>query len=243
MVPAAFVAMDAFPLTPNGKVDRKALPSPVARAAEAGAFVPPLGNVEDVVAQLWRETLGTERVGANDNFFDFGGHSLMAARMISRVNTAFGIKLGVSAMFRFPTVRLLSTEVNCVAEAHGEISQIAQLQKGECDTPIYFIRAGGLEQKIAGLIGEGYNIFGVDLLLPIDHEAHSSTEASAASPTLKALASDYADAIVAHAGGRPIVVGGYSFSGKVAFETASSCWSAANTFPSFCSWTLTPGEG
>jgi amino acid adenylation domain-containing protein len=221
MVPAAFVAMGAFPLTPSGKVDRKAMPAPVAKAAQGGAFVQPHGEVEEVIAQIWGELLGSDRIGANDNFFDFGGHSLMAARFISRVNKAFGAKLGISSIFRFPTVSLLGAEVNRVAEIRAENSHMVQLQKGRGAPPIYFIRAGTLEQKIASLIGEGYNIFGVDLLLPIDQSVPSAAQASETTPTLKELATSYVDAIVAHAGAGPVIVAGYSFSGKVAFEAAS----------------------
>jgi thioesterase domain-containing protein/acyl carrier protein len=221
MVPAAFVAMSAFPLTPNGKVDRKAMPAPVAKTAAPAAFVQPNGEVEEVVARIWGEVLGSQKIGANDNFFDFGGHSLMAARFIARVNKALGVKLGISAAFRFPTVSLLGAEVSRVAEARAETSHIVQLQKGGCDTPIYFIRAGTLEQKVASLIGEGYNIFGVDLLLPIGDGVPPAKQASAATPTLNELAASYADAILGRAGAEPIVVAGYSFSGKVAFETAS----------------------
>ena len=221
MVPAAFVMMSAFPLNPNGKVDRKAMPSPIANASKSAAFVRPRGHVEETIAQIWKEILGSEQIGAHDNFFDFGGHSLMAAPFIGRVNKALGVKLGISAIFRFPTVSLLGAEVSRVTEADDKVARIVQLQKGRCETPIYFIRAGTLEQKIAGLIGEGYNIFGVDLLLPIEQGGPSATQASNDSPTLRDVAVDYADAIQAHAGREPIVVAGYSFSGKVAFEAAS----------------------
>ena len=221
MVPTAFVTMSAFPLTPNGKVDRKAMPSPIAKVRESVAFAPPRGEIEEVIAQIWGRILGAERIGAHDNFFDLGGHSLLATRFIAAVNKTFGVKLGISAVFRFPTVSLLGAEVNRIAGSHGEMSHMAQLQKGGHGASIYFIRAGTLEQRIAGLVGEGYNIFGVDILLPIGEGVPSAKQGSAATPTLKDLAASYADAILAHAGAEPMVVAGYSFSGKVAFETAS----------------------
>jgi hypothetical protein len=85
MVPSAFVALDAFPLTPNGKVDRKALPAPQFAAARSRDFVAPRDPVEELLASIWQELLGIERVGIHDDFFELGGHSLLATRVIARV--------------------------------------------------------------------------------------------------------------------------------------------------------------
>ena len=77
MVPSAFVKLDTIPLTPNGKVDRKALPAPDADALVTHAWEAPQGPVEEVLSGIWQELLGVERVGRHDSFFDLGGHSLL----------------------------------------------------------------------------------------------------------------------------------------------------------------------
>ena len=102
MVPAAWVVLEALPLTPSGKVDRRALPEPDAAAA-AAARVPPRTPAEELVAGIWERVLGV-RPGAHDNFFDLGGHSLRATQVVSRIREAFGIDLPLRALFEAPTV-------------------------------------------------------------------------------------------------------------------------------------------
>jgi non-ribosomal peptide synthetase component F len=114
MVPAAFVAMDALPLTRNGKVDRRALPEPDAAAAGA-AYVPPRTATEAALAAIWTELLGAARVGAEDGFFALGGHSLLATRVVSRIRQAFGVDLPLRAIFESPTLAALAAEIDRVA--------------------------------------------------------------------------------------------------------------------------------
>ena len=81
MVPAAYVQLDALPLTASGKLDRKALPDTQDSAYSRREYEAPVGEVETTLAQIWSEVLGVERVGRHDNFFDLGGHSLLAVRV------------------------------------------------------------------------------------------------------------------------------------------------------------------
>ncbi|HEX6911205.1 MAG TPA: amino acid adenylation domain-containing protein, partial [Longimicrobium sp.] len=110
MVPGAFVVMDAFPLTPSGKVARRALPAPDP-SADAEAFVPPRTPAEGIVAGIYAEVLKVVKVGANDDFFALGGHSLLATRVTSRVRQAFGVDLPVRALFEAPTVAELAQRI------------------------------------------------------------------------------------------------------------------------------------
>jgi len=111
MVPSAFAFLDAFPLTPNGKVDRKALPAPGASLSRETEYVAPRTSVEEHLARIWSEVLGVERVGVASNFFDLGGHSLLVPQVIDRARRA-GIVLTALTLFRHPTVADLAESVN-----------------------------------------------------------------------------------------------------------------------------------
>ncbi|WP_343829064.1 non-ribosomal peptide synthetase, partial [Massilia aurea] len=102
MLPAAFVILDAFPLTPNGKLDRKALPAPDQSAVASRGYEEPQGVAETAIAAIWQELLGLERVGRNDHFFELGGHSLLAVQVISRVRQGLGIEIALRDLFAHP---------------------------------------------------------------------------------------------------------------------------------------------
>jgi amino acid adenylation domain-containing protein len=99
MIPAAFVSMEAWPLTPNGKLDRRALPAPDASAVASRGYEAPIGEVEHAIASIWQELLGLERVGRHDRFFELGGHSLLAVQVVVRVQEMFNIKISLMDMF------------------------------------------------------------------------------------------------------------------------------------------------
>ncbi len=108
MVPAAFVRLEAWPLTSNNKIDRKALPAPEDGAlGSARAYVAPRTPIEEVLVDIWRELLGVERIGVRDDFFDLGGHSLLAMRAISAIRDALGITVPLRAFFESPTIEHL----------------------------------------------------------------------------------------------------------------------------------------
>ncbi|MFZ0962496.1 MAG: amino acid adenylation domain-containing protein [Terriglobia bacterium] len=109
MVPSAFTLLDAFPLSPNGKVDRKALPSLADGGIDLGsAWTPPRNDVEQKIAAVWKESLAVSNVGRDSNFFDLGGHSLLVIRVARKLEKVFARKVPVTEVFRHPTVRLLA---------------------------------------------------------------------------------------------------------------------------------------
>ena len=109
MLPAAFVFLPEFPLTPNGKVDRQALPEPTQTRAEAGQeYVAPRNKTETQLAAICTDLLQVEQVGIDDNFFELGGHSLLATQFISRVRETFEVELPLRSLFEAPTFRQLA---------------------------------------------------------------------------------------------------------------------------------------
>jgi amino acid adenylation domain-containing protein len=107
MIPAAVVGLDALPLTPSGKVDRRALPPPGEIALDTAAAVPPRSPVEEALCEIWADVLGV-RPGAHDNFFALGGHSLLAPRILAKVRQAFHVDLPLRVLFDHPTVAQLA---------------------------------------------------------------------------------------------------------------------------------------
>jgi amino acid adenylation domain-containing protein len=123
MVPTVLVRLDAMPLTPNGKIDRKALPAPTGEDASLGGLIAPRTPIEGVLAGIWSEVLALDRVGVTHSFFELGGHSLLAMRVISRVRQAFRTELPLQALFEEPTVAGLSRRVEqAMREGAGRVA-------------------------------------------------------------------------------------------------------------------------
>jgi acyl carrier protein len=112
MVPAFFVEMGEMPLTPNAKVDRRALPAPSRKSADGDRVQAPRTDVEEKIGAIWKQLLNIDHVGLDDNFFDVGGHSLQIVRLRSEMRKAFNREFSVLDLFSHPTVRSLATFLN-----------------------------------------------------------------------------------------------------------------------------------
>ncbi len=146
MIPATFVLLDRFPLTPNGKVDRRALPDidQVPAMADA-AHSSPVSPTEEQIIRIWKEVLATDQLIVTDNFFDLGGHSLLAIQVVSRLNEVFGKDLSVATLFESPTVAQLAMLVDSqsTSEQQDVISQVVDELEGLSDAEV----AALLEQE------------------------------------------------------------------------------------------------
>jgi acyl carrier protein len=109
MVPSAFIVLEQLPLTPNGKINRRALPAPAGADRTQGmSYVAPRTPFEHTLVNIWQDVLGLDQVGVHDNFFDLGGHSLMATQVVSRVRQEFYVDLKLMDFFKMPTIAELS---------------------------------------------------------------------------------------------------------------------------------------
>ncbi|WP_230940088.1 phosphopantetheine-binding protein, partial [Xanthomonas translucens] len=108
MVPATYMQLDSLPLSSNGKLDRRALPAPQADALTEQRYVPPEGELETLLAALWCELLGVERVGRQDNFFALGGHSLLTVRLSAAIRRDLQCDLPIQSLFAQPTLQQMA---------------------------------------------------------------------------------------------------------------------------------------
>ncbi|MEF3306206.1 amino acid adenylation domain-containing protein [Paenibacillus sp. GYB003] len=132
MVPSAVVVLDALPLTPNGKIDRKALPAPDFVPPAAGRM--PRTPQEDMLCELFAETLGVPRVGIDDSFFDLGGHSLLAGRLTIRIRESFGVDVGIGTLFEAPTAAGLAKRLGQARNARPPVRPVERA----ADIPLSF---------------------------------------------------------------------------------------------------------
>lgn len=123
MIPAVFVQLESLPVTANGKIDRTRLPAPP--RAVSVSVAAPRTETERAIAEIWKETLGVERVGLDDNFFDLGGHSLLLAKAHTRLQSVFGAELAIIDLFRHPTISSLAAHLG---HAPGRRSMVGESQ-------------------------------------------------------------------------------------------------------------------
>jgi amino acid adenylation domain-containing protein/non-ribosomal peptide synthase protein (TIGR01720 family) len=143
MMPSVFVEMESMPLTPNGKIDRRALPAPeVDRTAAEGKYVAPRTAVEEVLAGIWSEVLGIESVGVHDNFFELGGDSILSIRIIAKANQAH-LRLMPRQLFEHQTI----AELASVARPSGDVEIRQEIITG--DVPLTPVQHWFFEQQLA----------------------------------------------------------------------------------------------
>jgi acyl-coenzyme A synthetase/AMP-(fatty) acid ligase/acyl carrier protein len=136
MVPSIFVALPALPLTPNGKVDRKALPAPEAVQSSKEDFVAPSTSAQRVLADIWSEVLGLEKIGVHDNFFELGGHSLKSIQVISRLQEEIQVELSMGDFFEEPTLGGLAQRIEAIlAREIDEMSEEKAQSLAQSVTP------------------------------------------------------------------------------------------------------------
>ena len=208
MVPSHLIRVDKFPLTPNGKIDRTALPPPLSQPdAHNAASVPPSGETESALVIMWENLLGMSPIGVQDDFFALGGHSLMAAKMVSLIEKQFGVTLPLTSIFTHPTISRLAGVVLDAAE-FGNISidqPCVRLSPEPGGKPLFALPPGTTDALSYGRLGGYLAGFALHAFNFIEAETRIG---------------DYADLITEHDPDGPHLLLGYSGGGNIAFHVA-----------------------
>ncbi|MEU3859275.1 amino acid adenylation domain-containing protein [Streptomyces sp. NPDC028722] len=212
MVPAVVMVSAEFPLSPTGKVDRRALPAPVFEVSASR----PRSPAEAVLCTLFADVLGLDEVGPDDGFFDLGGHSLVAMSLVNRVRSALGVELGVSAVFEAPTPAALARLVAGHTTGGGAHDVLLELRGHGSQPPLFCMHpSSGMSWSYAGLLHH------LDPETPLyGLQAPSVAGDSALPETIEELAADYLRRIRTVQPRGPYRLLGWSFGGLVAHEIA-----------------------
>jgi amino acid adenylation domain-containing protein len=213
MVPAAFVTLDALPLSANGKVDRKALQPPTPALRPDAVHAAPRDVLELRLAQLWEEVLGQRPVGIRDDFFALGGHSLLAVHLIGRIERILGRRLPVASLFQGATVERVAASLRAAAAPAGSLVPIQPLGSRP---PLFWVHgAGGTVFSFLDLarhLGPDQPFYGL--------QAPGLAGEAEAPASLEIMAALYLDEIRKIQPGGPYHLGGWSLGGVIAFEMA-----------------------
>ncbi|HWB85710.1 MAG TPA: amino acid adenylation domain-containing protein [Bryobacteraceae bacterium] len=214
MIPSAFIPLAEFPLTANGKVDRKALPQPRPEQS-SDRFIAPRNQLEMKLAAIWEDVLGAPRVGVKDDFFDLGGHSLLAVRLMARIRQEFGREVPLAAILRGPTVEQLAEMLRRDAPS-GMGTSLVPIQTNGKRQPFFCVPGAGGNAiylyNLARRLGPDQPFYGLQGV-GMDGEAAPHT-------TVEAMATHYIESIRTVQPEGPYCLGGHSLGGLVAFEMA-----------------------
>ena len=216
MLPSVFVTLKSMPLTPNGKIDRRALPIPdQADLAPTGRFAAPKDVVESRLAQIWESVLGVRQIGVRDDYFELGGHSLLAVKLMNRIEEAFGKNLPIATLLQAPTVEQLAAILRQKGSS-PPWSCLVPIQRSGSKPPFFCVHGilGNVLRfyDLARHLGSDQPFFGLQPQgLDGRQPCHTRVEE---------MAAHYIKEIRSVQSEGPYFLGGYSFGGIVAFEMA-----------------------
>lgn len=218
MVPSAFLRLDAFALTPNGKIDRRALPAPDSDAFVQQAYEAPQGDFEIALAALWAELLGVRRIGRHDDFFALGGHSLLALQMTQRCRATLGVAISVHELFSRPSIAALSKAVLVPSAAPREsFPVLVPIRVPATRAPIFCIHpVSGLSWHYRGLASHlppEQPVYGI--------QARGFDDPSLLATSIEAMAFDYIQQMRRIQPDGPYYLLGWSLGGNIAHSMAT----------------------
>jgi thioesterase domain-containing protein/acyl carrier protein len=164
MVPAHFVFLDSFPLTQNGKIDRKALPAPSYKdTLAAHELVAPRTETEKKLAAIWMELLKVERIGIHDDFFELGGHSLLAIRAMSQIQEVFGVGVSMQTLFSSATITGLANALTSLGEHRDRLAFAVPVQPAGKESPFFWVGVDARGSSLSDQLGPNQPFFGIGL--------------------------------------------------------------------------------
>ena len=218
MLPAFITLHDALPLLPNGKIDRRSLTGDRGRRPDLStAYIEPSEELEEQVVRLWEDLLGVRPIGVEDDFFDLGGDSLLASRMLIELEARLGHRIAMAALIDGASPRSLARTIADDGSRSLTDSVVVQVQAGDPRRPVLYLAHD--------LHGSAFRFRHLAAALSPDQpvmgfESPALTGAPFPFETIEALAERYVDDLVAHQPSGPYFLGGYSFGGILAFEMA-----------------------
>ncbi|MEA2954316.1 MAG: hypothetical protein QOJ96_3836 [Alphaproteobacteria bacterium] len=219
MVPSRFVSLPALPMTPNRKVDRNALPEPKSFIPVA-AVVQPCGEDERRLAGIWQEVLDIQNVSSHDNFFDLGGHSLLVAKLLRRIEMEFGRRLPMAAVFQAPRLDAMAALLTDKVSMQRS-PRVIDIQPKGSRPPLFWLNDPLMMRPLAEAIGTEQPFLGVVLDIVEEGRVDRSTH-------LSDIAASMVRSITATQTAGPFYVGGWCTSGILAFEVASQLMAAGH---------------
>ncbi|MFG6829452.1 amino acid adenylation domain-containing protein [Burkholderia pseudomallei] len=229
MVPAAYVRLPAMPLTPNGKLERRALPAPDERSYVRRDYAAPQGEIETTLARIWAELFGIERVGRHDGFFELGGHSLLAVRMVARVHDVLGVEVPLRALFADPVLHVFASAVARASTRQASSNLVAFRSAGTA-APLFFIHSGLGE---IGFVGD--LLPGIAPEIPVyGFAAVGFLAGETPHATIEEMAAQYVDAMRRVQPHGPYRLAGWCAGGNIAFEMAHQLIAADETVEFLC---------
>ncbi len=217
MVPAVYMQVSSLPVLPNGKIDRHALPVPPGNAVSAGRRRAPQSEAEHRLMAIWQDLLQHRNFGIDDNFFDLGGHSMLAARMIRRIETEFQSPFSLNMLFEQPTVAGIALQLK---DPHpGPDRPAAVLRRGEAPAGLFLLAGAQMYQELARQLTVDMPVYGLFSQAEIDlleWPVHRPLPPF----SVEALAGAYVDLIRAQQPHGPYYLGGFSIGGVLAYEAA-----------------------
>ncbi|XP_031632773.1 uncharacterized protein LOC116346715 [Contarinia nasturtii] len=224
MVPAAYVCLSSLPLTPTGKLDRRALPAPDDEAFARQSYEPPKGEMEEKIAKLWSKLLGIDRISRHDNFFELGGHSLQVMQFINQAKKLYGVHVDVRDLFSFPILKNFANKITNSADRSYSDSAIPVRHSGD-KTPLFLLPDGygdiSYTFELAREIEKSIPVYVLPWLSPEEEQPSSIEEmANAMIPLIKkarpngpcGLAGYSAGGILAHEIAKQLIGSGYPVS-------------------------------
>jgi len=216
MIPSALVGLHEFPLTPNGKVDRKALPAPqTSDYQREREYLAPRDKVERKLVAIWEDILGVKPVGIKDGFFDLGGKSLQAARLFTKIISSFGRELPLITLIHAPTIELLANEIRPLSK-DANYPTLVPMKKTGTRPPFFCIHGGAgstlFMHRLAAKMDPGQPFYGIE---PEGMDGRQFKHT-----TLEEIAAFYLSEIRKLQPKGPYCLGGYCFGGIVAYEMA-----------------------